>query len=88
MSIGWPAAIVLVAIIMGVATLVMTQMATRGSIQVEDAKGKYGEQYRMLAADYETLAKETKDAEASIKADVTVLREKIESIEHMMREVG
>jgi hypothetical protein len=33
-------------------------------------------------------AKETRDAAAAMKADLATLREKIDSIEHMMREVG
>jgi polyhydroxyalkanoate synthesis regulator phasin len=88
MNIGWPAAIVLATLIMGGVILLVSQMATRGSIATEEAKGKYGEQYRMLAADYEKLAKETKDAESAIQADVAVLREKVDSMERMMREVG
>ncbi len=54
----------------------------------EKEKGKYGEQYRLIAADYETLAKEMRDAATAMQADLTRLREKVESIEAMMREVG
>jgi hypothetical protein len=84
----WPAAIVLVALILGGVSILATQMAARSAVAAEEAKGKYGEQYRMIAADYETLAKETKDAEIAIQADIAAMRQKVESIEAMMREVG
>lgn len=88
MNIGWPAAIVLVALIFSGVAIVASRLAVSGSIATEEAKGKSGEHYRVLAADYEKLAKETKDVEAAIQADVAVLRDKVDSIEHMMREVG
>lgn len=88
MSIGWPLAVVLVAIVLGGVSLIATQMAAKAGVAAEEAKGKYGEQYRMLAADYEKLAKEMRDSQAAMQADLADMRVKVESIEKMMREVG
>ena len=41
-----------------------------------------------IAADYETLAKETRDAAKAMQSDLAELRKKVDSIEKMMREVG
>jgi len=81
---GWPEAIVIVFVLMGVITLT----AGKASAWAEEAKGKYGEQYRKIAADYETLAKETRDTTTAIQTDLAALREKVDSVEKMMREVG
>lgn len=88
MNIGWPAAIVLGTFIMGVVILIVSQMATKGSLQVEEAKGKYGEQYRMLADEYTKLAQETRDSQIAMQADVAAVKIAVDSMEQMMREVG
>ena len=54
----------------------------------EKEKAKGGEQFKTLSADYEKLAKETRDVQAAMAADLTDMRVKVESIEKMMREVG
>ena len=88
MNMGWPAAIVLATFIMGVVILIVSQMATKGSLQVEEAKGKYGEQYRMLADEYTKLAQETRDSQVAMQADVAAVKVAVDSMERMMREVG
>jgi hypothetical protein len=88
MTIGWPAAIVLVAVIFGAVTLLATRMAAKAGIAGEETKGKYGEQYRMLADDYQKLAQETRDAQSAMQTDVASLKTAVESIEKMMREVA
>ena len=85
---GWPVAIIVIIVILGVVALLSTIVAGNASVATEEAKGKNGEQYRMLAADYETLAKETRDSATAMQADLAKMREKVDSIEHMMREVG
>ena len=84
----WPVAIVVVIGILGLVAVVSTVLAGRATVATEEAKGKYGEQYRMLAADYEKLAKEMRDAQAAMQADIAEMRAKVESMEKMMREVG
>ena len=81
-------AIIVIIVILGVVALLSTIVAGNASVANEEAKGKNGEQYRALAADYETLAKETRDAATAMQADLAKMREKVDSIEQMMREVG
>jgi hypothetical protein len=88
MSIGWPAAIVLATLIMGVVILIVSRMATKGSLEVEEAKGKYMEQFQVLAEDYSKLAQETSEAQAAMRTDLAAVRVSVESIEGMMRDVG
>jgi hypothetical protein len=88
MIIGWPLAVIVVAIVIGGVAFLSTVIASRAAVDAEEAKGKNGEQYKMLAADYEKLAKETRDAQAAMQADLADMRAKVESIEKMMREVG
>jgi outer membrane murein-binding lipoprotein Lpp len=85
---GWPLAVVVAIVVIGVVAVLSTIVAGNASVAAEKAKGEYGEQYRMIAADYETLAKETRDAAQAMQADLAEMREKVDSIEHMMREVG
>jgi hypothetical protein len=54
----------------------------------EEAQAKHAEQYRTLAVDYETLAKELRDATSAIQSDFGAMLERVDSIERMMREVG
>jgi len=88
MSIGWPVALIVTAIIVGIVAFLSTVVASRTEVEKEEAKGKYGDQYRTLAADYETLAKEQRDIQAAMQSDLAELRKKVDSIENMMREVG
>ena len=75
---------IVIIVIIGAVVLGSSVVAGNASVATEAEKGKNGEQYRLLAADYEILAKETRDAATAMKADLTTLREKIDSIEHMM----
>jgi len=85
---GWPLAVILIIVIIGAVALLSTIVAGNAGVAAEAEKSKNGEQYRLLAADYETLAKETRDAATAMKADLATLREKVDSVERMMREVG
>jgi outer membrane murein-binding lipoprotein Lpp len=85
---GWPLVVVIAIVIIGGVALFSAVVAGNASVAAEKAKGEYGEQYRMIAADYETLAKETRAAAQTMQADLAKMREKVDSIENMMREVG
>jgi|BarGraIncu01121A_1022015.scaffolds.fasta_scaffold05791_2 outer membrane murein-binding lipoprotein Lpp len=85
---GWPLVVVIAIVIIGAVALLSAVVAGNASVAAEKAKGEYGEQYRLIAADYEALAQETRDGARAIQADLTEMREKVDSIEHMMREVG
>ncbi len=88
MNIGWPEALILAIIVIGVVALISTLVASRAGVDAEKAKGTSTEQYRKLVSDYEGLAKETREVQSAMKADLAELRAKVESMEHMMREVG
>jgi type II secretory pathway pseudopilin PulG len=85
---GWPLVVVIAIVVIGGVALLSAVVAGNASVAAEKAKGEYGEQYRLIAADYEKLAQETRDAAKVMQTDLATLREKVESIEHMMREVG
>ena len=74
-SIGWPAAFVLAALIIGIVGLIGTRMAARAGVDVEEVKGKYMEQYQVLAEDYAKLAQETREAQAAIRSDIASLQQ-------------
>jgi ABC-type transport system involved in cytochrome bd biosynthesis fused ATPase/permease subunit len=85
---NWPLAVILAIVVIGAVALISTLVASRAGVKAEEAKAKGGEHYRALAADYEALARETRDLQAAMQADLAELRTKIESIERMMSEVG
>lgn len=87
-TIGWPLAVVVVIVIMGAAGILMTYMGVRGGIAGEAMKGKLANEYRELLGSYESLAEETRSVQAAMQADLAELRAKVESMEHMMREVA
>ena len=87
-TIGWPAAVVLVIVIIGVVALLSTIVASNAGVASEKTKGKLADQYRELVGEYENLAQQTRDLQAAMQADLAELGKKVESIEHMMREVA
>jgi hypothetical protein len=87
-AIGWPAAVIVVILIIGGVALLSTIVASNASVASEKTKGKWAEQYGELVGNYEGLARETRDLQAALQAELTELRQKVESIERMMREVA
>ena len=87
-AIGWPAAVIVIIVIIGGVALLSTYMAVRGGIAGEEMKGELANQYRELLGSYESLAQETRSVQTTMQADLEALRQKVESIEHMMREVA
>ena len=85
---GWPLVVVIAIVVIGGVALLSAVVAGNASVAAEKAKGEYGEQYRLIAADYEKLAQETRDAAKVMQTDLATLRAKVDSIEKMMREVG
>ena len=85
---SWSVAVIVMVVLVFLGCIALAFIDIRGKTAQEEAKGKYGEQYRLIAADYETLAKETRDAATAMQADLARLRDKVDSIEAMMREVG
>ena len=85
---NWPLVVVIGIVVVGAAAVLATIVGGNASVAAEEAKGKNGEQFRLLAADYETLTSETRDAAKAMQVDLAALRVKVDSIEQMMREVG
>ena len=88
MNIGWPAMWIVIVALAFLGMIAMSVISGRAEVAKEEAKGKYGEQYRMLAADYEKLAKEMRDVTLAIQSDLAATRERVDSIERMMKEVA
>jgi hypothetical protein len=88
MTLGWPAAIVIVTlIIVGVGTAT-TPAYRRSRFRLAEMKAKYDEQYQILADDYTKLAQDTRVAIRALQGDVARVATTVESIETMMREVS
>lgn len=87
-AIGWPGAAIAIFVLIACAAVLSTVYGSKAAVRAEEAKGKNGEQLRRLAADYETLARETRDLQTVMQADLAELRQKVDSIERMMREVA
>ncbi len=87
MTIEWPAAAIIVALVLVAGAVILGAQASRpGSlsrarIAAEEAKAKN-------EAQYEALAKETRDVQAAMQADLAAVRQSVEAMEQMMREVG
>ena len=65
-----------------------SSFAISAEIAKEEVQAKHDEQYRTLAAYYETLARDMRDATSAIQSDLATMLERVDSIERMMREVG
>ena len=98
MSISWPVAAIVVALVFIIGLIILGSLSSRpgslsrskisAEIAKEEVQAKHDEQYRTLAADYETLAREMRDATSAIQSDLATMLERVDSIERMMREVG
>lgn len=98
MSISWPVAAIVVALVIIIGMIIMGTLSSRpGSLSrsrisaqaaKEEVQAQHAEQYCTLAADYEALARETRDATAAMQSDLATMLERVDSIERMMREVG
>jgi hypothetical protein len=98
MSISGPVAAIVVALVFIIGLIILGSLSNRpgslsrskiaAQVAKEEAQAKHGAQYRTLAADYETLAKELRDATSAIRSDLGAMLERVDSIERMMREVG
>ncbi|PKQ38187.1 MAG: hypothetical protein CVT59_02875 [Actinobacteria bacterium HGW-Actinobacteria-1] len=60
----------------------------RHQIKMAEIKASSGEQFEALNAEYNKLAQETREAQATMQADIAAIRASVESIEKMMRDVG
>lgn len=79
--------VIVVLVFFAVASLGMPSHR-RHQIQMAEIKARSGEEYKALNEHYNTLAEETRAAQASMQAEISAIRASVESIEQMMRDVG
>jgi len=60
----------------------------RQQLKLAEIKARSGDELKELNAKYEQLAAETREAQASMQADLSAIRASVEAIEQMMRDVG
>ena len=60
----------------------------RHQVQMAEIKARSGEQFEALNAEYNKLAQETRETQATMQTDLAAIRTSVESIEKMMRDVG
>lgn len=91
---SWPLAgalstlIIIIVTIASITLLVAMGLRSRGTAAQNETTVRSAEQFRQLAASYDTLLKEMRDTQATLKSEMAEIRRKVDSIEHMMREVG
>jgi cell division septal protein FtsQ len=88
MTLGWPAALLIMFIIFVVVVAASEPTRRRHELKMAEVKAKGNEEYRVLADKYEALAQESSDVQAAMQTDLAAVRTSVESIEAMMRDVG
>jgi hypothetical protein len=88
MTLDWPAAILIMFVILAVGVGVGGPNRRRHALQLAEIKASGHEEYKALAEKFEALAQETRDAQAAMQADLGAVRVSVEAIEKMMREVS
>ena len=88
MTLEWPAAFLIMFIILVVGVTISTPTRRRHELEMAQVKGKSNEEYRILAGKFEALAQETRELETAMQADLAAARASVASIEAMMREVS
>lgn len=84
---GPMAFVIVVLIFFGVVVATMPSNR-RHQIKMAEIKARSGEEFEELHAKYAELAQETREKTAAMAADIAAMRASVESIEHMMRDVG
>ena len=88
MTLEWPAAILIMFIILSVGVALGGPTRRRHALQLAEIKEKGHEEYQALAEKFEGLARETRDLQAAMQSDLASVRASVASIETMMREVS
>jgi len=88
MTLEWPAAILIMFVILAVGVAIGGPTRRRHALELAEIKAKGHEEYRVLAEKFEALAQEARESQAAVKSDLAALRTSVESIETMMREVA
>jgi hypothetical protein len=86
--LDWPAAILIMFVILSVGVAIGGPTRRRHALQLAEIKAKGHEEYQVLAEKFEALARETRDAQAAMQADLAAVRVSVQAIETMMRDVS
>jgi hypothetical protein len=87
MTLEWPAAILIMFVILSVGVAIGGPTRRRHALQLAEVKAKGQTEFRALADKYEALAQETRDVQAAMQSDLAAVRVSVASIEAMMRDV-
>ncbi len=79
--------VIVILVFFGVASLGLPSYR-RQQIKLAEIKASGNEKFEALSAEYSKLARETREAQAAMQADLAAVRSSVESIEQMMRDVG
>ena len=88
MTLEWPAVILIMFVILSVGVALGGPTRRRHALQLAEVKAKGHEEYQALAEKFEGLARETRDAQTTMRSDLAAVRASVASIETMMREVS
>ena len=88
MTLEWPAAILIMFVILSVGVALGGPTRRRHALQLAEVKAKGHVEYQALAEKFSALAQDTRDAQAAMQADLAAVRVSVASIETMMREVS
>lgn len=88
MTLEWPAALLIMFIILVVVVLASAPTLRRHEVQMAEVKAKGHEEYKALAEKSAALAQETRDLLATMQSDLAAVRVSVEKIETMMRDVS
>ena len=88
MTLGWPEAVLIMFVILAVGVALGGPTRRRHALELAAIKAKEHEQYQALAEKFEGLARDTRDAQAAMQADLAAVRVSVQAIETMMRDVS
>jgi len=88
MTLDWPLAILIMFVILAAGVAIGGPTRRRHALELAGIKAKEHEQYQALAERFEGLAREMRDAQAAIQADLGAVRASVAAIETMMRDVS
>ena len=83
-----PLAFVIVVLIFFAVVVATMPSNRRHAIKLAEIKARGGEEFKALNDKYTALAEESREAQATMQADIAAIRESVGAIEQMMRDVG
>ena len=88
MTLEWPAAILIMFVILSAGVAIGGPTRRRHALQLAQLKATGHEEYKALAEKFSAVAQNTRDAQTAMQADLAAVRVSVEAIETMMREVS